>query len=61
MKTKSLNKKMVLNKKTVADLDKNEMNTAKGGNGIYTRPRTCDTDGRRCTADIFCFISTLCY
>ncbi len=56
MKTKSLNKKLVLNKKTVADLDKNEMSTAKGGYGdrYYTKPLTCNTDDPVCTDFQYC-------
>ncbi len=53
MKTKSLNKKLVLNKKTVVNLDKNEMSTAKGG-GPYTNPNGCNTARTYCTDFIFC-------
>ncbi len=60
MKTKSLNKKLVLNKKTVADLDKNEMSTAKGGwIGPYTK-RTCQTGFVNCTDPNWCERSSFC-
>ncbi len=61
MKTKSLNKKLVLNKKTVVNLDKNEMSTAKGGWGPHTDPVSCATDMRRCTRPLFCDYSFVCY
>ncbi len=61
MKTKSLNKKLVLNKKTVANLDKKEMSTAKGGWG-YTAYQFCEgTNERMCTARVYCVYSLDCY
>jgi len=36
MKTKKLNKKLVLNKTTVADLDGGQMSNVLGGTGIRT-------------------------
>lgn len=45
---KQFNKKLLLNKKTVADLSQNEMKAAKGGAGftfdqvcLYTQPPYC--------------------
>ncbi len=54
MRTKSLNKKLVLNKKTVANLDKMDMNTAKGGFDPYTNPLTCNTEKKICTQPVVC-------
>ncbi len=61
MKTKSLNKKLVLNKKTVASLDKKEMSTAKGG--LFTFGDIfCDYTGdRMCTEHVYCGNSFNCY
>ncbi len=58
MKTKSLNKKLVLNKKTVANLDKKEMSTAKGGS--YTAYEFCEGTIVMCTRPYFCVYSRVC-
>ncbi len=61
MKTKSLNKKLVLNKKTIVNLDKNEMSTAKGG-WSYSAYEFCyGTNDRMCTARVYCDYSLDCY
>lgn len=48
MKTKAFEKKLTLNKKTIAHLDKGEMNDLRGGK---TRPTKCPfhTCDRTCT------------
>ncbi len=62
MKTKSLNKKLALNKKTVANLEKKEMSTAKGGWGYTFHPDVCiNTEGRMCTRRVYCEYSLDCY
>ena len=43
MKTKKINKKLELNKKTVSNLNDTEMNHVKGAL-FWTDPRACDTD-----------------
>jgi natural product precursor len=45
MKTKNFSKKLVLKKKTVANLNTGEMNDVKGGTGFF-----CQTDAT-CTFD----------
>ena len=51
MKTKKLEKKLVLNKKTIADLINNEMKKVHGGVSVDT----CWTDCRsRCATDDCC-------
>jgi len=58
MKTKTFNKKLSLKKKTVADLDNKEMQSAYGG--AVTNERTiCIT---RCVSDCLCTMTrcTIC-
>lgn len=55
MKPKKLSKKLVLNKKTVADLKGNDMGKVKGG-CKYTEPVSCYTPDTRCGSDIFCCV-----
>ncbi len=54
MKTKGLNNKLALNKETVADLEKNEMNTAIGRG---TGPFQYNTDDLGCTDLKWCEFS----
>jgi natural product precursor len=55
MKTNHLKKKLALNKKTVAHLNRPEMNNLKGG--VYTG-YTCEQEG--CDTFITCE-NTMCY
>jgi hypothetical protein len=45
MKTKKLSKKLVLNKKTIANLCNEELSFLKGGRTTATCPLECQTNG----------------
>lgn len=63
MKKKDLNKRLVLNKETVADLAKNEMNGLHAGNGTYEScyiSLTCNTEFLLCTDPILCVCTKNC-
>ena len=55
MKAKKLNKKLTLNKETVAALNSDAMSGVKGG--IYTVAYTCGMD---CDTDFTCGRATYC-
>ncbi len=59
MKTKRFNKKLTLNKKTVANLDYNEMIIARGG-GTNPFTRYCRTIHHLCTDLLYCEQTDLC-
>lgn len=48
MKSKKLNKKLGLNKATIADLDRRQMKALKGGEITETCPFACEPT-RKCT------------
>jgi natural product precursor len=55
MKSKKLNKKLSLNKKTVANLSNNELNHVRGGDFTYdTVCRACNTEGIACRPTTRC-------
>jgi hypothetical protein len=58
MKTKKLEKKLVLTKATVVNLESKDMNALRGG--CYTMPMGCNTEYLVCTNPKFCDYSYLC-
>lgn len=50
MKTKKLSRKLELNKKTIANLSNEDLNSVKGGRTTATCPNQCQTNEPRCTA-----------
>ena len=64
MKTKKFNKKLGLNKKTIADLNEPDMQSLRGGTQSYdtcgfTRIWECPTDFT-CTHPVMCKCTCLC-
>ena len=57
MKTKKINTKLVLNKKTVANLGFDEMDVLRGG-AISPCTRVDQTCERACLTDVTCFPHT---
>jgi hypothetical protein len=50
MKTKKFSKKLMLNKKTIANLGNDELSQVRGGRVTVTCPIECQTNEPRCTA-----------
>jgi hypothetical protein len=59
MKMKKMDKKLVLNRETIVNLDSREMSAAHGGIGNYTA-RSCITELLACTAPQCCYDTFWC-